>query len=200
MVGLGKPLLDIAEAHLSRGAAVVHVEILAVVLVDDGRIRRKCRLDVEDGRQHLVVDLHLGGCLVCRTLAVGEHGDDGLALPAHLVLGEHMLVLRPNLDEDQDGVEIVRHVVGSEDAHHARMRTRLGEVDAADARMMVRAAHHLHVQHAGKVAVGEERRPAGDMAERVGARLRLADLLQPFLALVGEIFLAQFHRSPLRPR
>ena len=42
---------------------------------------------------------------------------------------------------------------------------------------------------------------AGDVAERIGARPRLADLVQIVLALVGEIALSQFHVASLfKPR
>ena len=102
---------------------------MAVILVDDRRAGLQRLLHVEDGRQHLVVDLDLGGGLVRGALAVGEHRDHRLALPAHLVGGQHLLVLRPDLDQDQDRVDIVRHVLVREDARHARMLLGLRRVD-----------------------------------------------------------------------
>ena len=81
-------------------------------------------------RQHLVVDLDLRRRLVCRTLAVGEHRDHRLALPAHLVGGQHRLVLGPDLDQDEDGVDVVRHILGGENPRHARMLLGLRRVDA----------------------------------------------------------------------
>ena len=87
------------------------IVVLAVVLVDERRAGLQRLVDVEDGGQHLVVDLDLGRGLVCGALAVGQHRNHRLALPAHLVGGQHLLVLRPDLDQDQDGVDIVRHVL-----------------------------------------------------------------------------------------
>ena len=87
------------------------IVVLAVIFVDQRRAGLQRLLHVEDGRQHLVVDLDLGGRLLRGALAVGQHRDDRLALPAHLVVGQHLLVLRADLDQDQDGVDIVRHVL-----------------------------------------------------------------------------------------
>ena len=60
--------------------------------------------------------------------------------------------------------------------------------------MVVGAAHHLDVQHAGKGAVGVELGAAGDVAEDVGAALADADRAEPFRPLIGEEFLHVLHR------
>ena len=84
---------------------------MAVILVDERRAGLQRLVHVEHRRQHLVVDLDLRRRLVRRALAVGEHRDHRLALPAHLVVGQHLLVLGADLDQDQDRVDVVRHVL-----------------------------------------------------------------------------------------
>ena len=85
VVGRGEALVDVAEADAPAMVAFVDEVVLAVILVDERRARLQRLLDVEDGRQDLVVDLHPRGAFARRRGAVGEHGDDRLALAAHLV-------------------------------------------------------------------------------------------------------------------
>ena len=61
--------------------------------------------------------------------------------------------------------------------------------------MRMRAAQHLQMQHALQLVIVEIGRGAGDVAEHVLALRALADLLQIVVALVGEIFLAEFQHG-----
>ena len=54
-------------------------------------------------------------------------------------------------------------------------------------RVVALGARHLEVQEAGRVAVLEELRAAGDVAERVGALDRRADDVEVVVAPLGEV-------------
>src|SRR5690606_6523998 len=68
------------------------------------------------------------------------------------------------------------------------------QVDAADARVMMRAADHLEVQQSRNGPVGEIGRGSGDMAASINPKPRLADLLEAVRALVGKVGLTDLHR------
>ena len=158
-------------------------------------------LDVEHRRQRLVVDADLGQSLERFALAVGDDGDDRLALVADLVDGERRLVVLAEIDQAQQRVEVARDVGAADDPAHARLALGFGEVDAADARVGVGAAQNLEMQHALQLVVVEIGRGRGDVAEHVLTLGRLADLLEIVVALVGENVLAKFkHGSPLQAR
>ena len=174
---------------------------LRIGLVDDRRAGLHRLLDVEHRRQRFVVDADLRQRLEGFALAVGDDGDDRLALVANLVDRERRLVILAEIDQAEQRVEIARHVGAADDPPHAGLALRFGEVDAADARMGVRAAQHLEMQHALQLVVVEIGRGRGDMAEHVLALRRLADLLEIVVALVGENVLAEFkHGSPFQAR
>ena len=59
VVGRGEALLDVAVADAAAMVALVGEPVLAVILVDERRAGLQRLLDVEDRRQHLVVDLDL---------------------------------------------------------------------------------------------------------------------------------------------
>ena len=86
MVGLRKGLIDIAEAQLLVIVLAVILErILRIGLVDHRRAGLERILDVEHGRELLVVDAHLRERLERFTLGTRHDRDDRLALVAHLV-------------------------------------------------------------------------------------------------------------------
>ena len=86
MIGLGETALDIAEAQLLMVVDVVIDEgVLRIGLVDDGRARLQRLLDVEHCGQRFVIDPHLRHRLKRLSRAVGDDGDDWLALVADLV-------------------------------------------------------------------------------------------------------------------
>ena len=172
--------------------AVILEGVLRVGLVDHRRAGLERLLDVEHRRELLVVDPHLGERLERLALGAGDDRHDRLALVAHLVGRERRLVVLAEVQEREQRVEIARHIRAADDAAHARHALRLARIDAADARVMMRRTQHLQVQQAGELVVVEERGCAGDMADHVLALGRLADLFQVVVALVGEIFFAQF--------
>ena len=158
-------------------------------------------LDVEHRRQRLVIDPHFRDRLIGLARAVGDDGDDRLALVAHLVDRERRLVVLAEIDQAEQRVEIDRHVGAADDAADAGRAFRFRRVDAAQAGMGMRAAQYFEMQHALQLVVVEIGRGARDMAEHVLALRALADLLQIIVALVGEDVLAQFqHGRSLQAR
>ena len=104
---------------------------------------------------------------------------DRLADIAHLVARHDRLVI----DEDAEAV-LARHIGAGDDAFDAVHRFRGGSVDRDDARMRMRRAQHLHVQHARHSHVAGIFEAAGDLARRVDT----ADVLADEVAFLGVIF------------
>ena len=178
---------------------VIGERVLRIGLVHHRRAGLHRLLDVEHGRQRLVIDTDLGQSLERLALAVGDDGDNRLTLVADLVDGQRRLVVLAEVDEAQERVEVARDVGAADDPAHARLALRLGDVDPPDARVGMGAAQDLEMQHALELVVVEIGRGRGDVAEHVLALGRLADLLEIVVALVGENVLAQFkHGSPFR--
>ena len=193
VVGRGEAFLDVAMAHAPKGMALIGEVVVAVILVDQRRAGLQRLLDVEDGGKLLVVDLDLGDRGARRRLRLGDHGEHRLALKAHLVDRQHRLVIGLDLDQPEDGVDVRRDVGMAENAHDARHLQRRGSIDVPDAGVMMRAAHHLQVQHAARVAVGVELGRAGDVAGDVGALLARPDRLQVVGPLGGKESSDVFH-------
>ena len=178
--------LDIAEADLLVVVALVVVPVPSVVLVHERRARLEGLLDIEDRGQRLVVDADGLACSGRRRLALRDHRRHRLAPVADLVEGERRLVVGTEPQENEQGMDLLRHVLGSEDAHHARHPCRRAGIHRADARVVVGAAHELHVQHAGHGVVFVESAAPGDMSLRVLALGRPADLVQILVAFARE--------------
>ena len=195
VVGLAKGALDVAEPDLPEVVAVVVVPVAAVVLVDERSARRERLLDVEHRGQGLVVDPHPGRGSSRGGLGLGDDRGDRLAAVADLVERERRLVVGAEVEEDQQGVDPLRHVLGSEDAHHARHLRGLAHVHRANPGVVVGAAGELHVQHPRHGVVVEEAAAPGDVPKRVLALRGPADLVQIVVALVGEEILAEIHVS-----
>ena len=202
VVGFTKALLDVAEADLLEVVPVVVVPVPAVVLVDQRGARRQRFLDVEHRGQGLVIhaDLRRGGGR--DRFALGDHRGDRLTAVADLVEGQRRLVVGSEVEEDQQGVDLLGHVLGGEDAHHAGHLRGLAGVERTDPRMVVGAARELHVQHPGHGVVVEEAAAPGNVPLRVLALGRASDLVQVVVALVREQVLAEFHglESSIRRR
>ena len=118
------------------------------------RRARDCLLHVEHAGERVVLHLHLGGTGAGSLGGLAQHGDDGLAPPAHLVEGEDGLVLGP----DADGSKAVPHLLAGqvlvgEDADDAGARFRRACVDAHDSGVGLRAPVHLEMQHARVIVV-----------------------------------------------
>ncbi len=107
MIGLGEAALDVAEAQLLVIVDVVIDEgVLGIGLVDHGRAGLQRLLDVEHRRQRLVVDPHLRDRLIGLARAVGDDGDDRLALVADLVDRQRRLVVLAEVDQAEQRVQI----------------------------------------------------------------------------------------------
>ena len=200
MVGCGKALFHVAEANAAAVMALVLEVVLAVIFVDERSAGLKRLLHVEDGRQLLVFDLHPGGRLARRRQRLGDHRDDRLALVADLVDGERRLVVGLDLDQAEDRIDVLRHVLVGEDAHDARSLLRLARIDRQDARVVVGAAHHVEMQEAREGAVREESCLSSHMTRHVGPLQPNSQLVEVVVALVGEIFFCKSDHRPPRPR
>ncbi len=198
MVGPGEAAVGVAEAQLLVIVDVVIDErVLRIGIVDHGRAGLQGVLDVEHRRQRLVVDPHFRHRLIGLARTVRDDGDDRLALVAHLVDRERRLVVLAEIDQAEQGVEVARHIGAADDPAHAGERSASAGVDAAQARMGMRAADHLQMQHALQLVVVEIGRGARDMPEHVLPLRCLADFLQIVVALVGEDVLAQFQHGKI---
>ena len=200
VIGGAERRLDIAEAQLLMVVFVVILEIVSRIgLVDDDRARLQRLLHVEHRGQRIIADANQFDGGHGFRLAVGDDGDDRLALVAHLVDGERRLVVLAESDQAEQRVLVERHVLPPHHALDARRALGGGDVDAPDPGVMMRRAHHLQMQQAVKAVIVEEAGAAGDMPQHVLALLALADHVEIVVALVGEQILAKFqHRDLLR--
>jgi hypothetical protein len=131
-------------------------------------------------------------------LGLGDHSRHRFTLVAHPVGRQDRLVVDPEIEKRQQGVEVEGHVAAAQDADDARHPLGLGRVDPADARGVMGRADAAQVQKPLEQVVVEERRPAGDMAHDVLTPRGLADLVQVVVALVGEQVLAELDHAGLR--
>jgi hypothetical protein len=184
-VGLGEAGLDVTLLVLERAGDVRRLAVELHEVVQDRRIGRDRVVDLDDMRQHLVVDLdqsaRRGGDLLAGR---GDRGD-GVAVPQRL-FARHHVACHPAHVLDAERVGRVDREVDDVGRRHHRLdagqRLGLRGVDATDDGMRVRAAQHLAPDHAGHVAVGGEGRAAGDLVDAVGTDRALADPLEILLA------------------
>jgi len=127
-----------------------------------------------------------------------DDGDHRLAKPANLVESEHRFVFRPDIDQAQHGIDVVRNVHCRNDPLDAWMPLRCTRIDPQDPCMVVRTADHAEVEKPRKPPVGVERRNASDVAGGVGALSRLTDFLEIAMTFVGEITFTYFHHTAPR--
>ncbi len=201
-VGFAERALGIAEAEL---LVIVFVVIFEVVMrvgfVDYRRARFERLLDVEHGREWIVVDAHERPRRERRRLGLRDDGNHGLALVADLVDGERRLVVLAEVDEAEQRVLVHRHVGAAQHALDAGRARRRCDVDVADPGVVVRAAHHFQVEQAFEGVIVVEPGPAGDVTGHVLALETLADDVEVVVALVGEDVFAEFEHplpSPVR--
>ena len=115
-------------------------DVAAVVQLDGARLQRLPRR--EQRWQLLVGDSNKGRRGCCDLLRRGHDGRDGVPDHAHAVASQHRFVLH------EPAMPVDRHVLRGQHRLHTRQRQRLDCVNRQDPRVRVRAAHHLHVQHA----------------------------------------------------
>ena len=157
MFGLSEGLFDVPKSQpLMIVAVVIDEGVLRVGFVDRRGAGFQRLLHVEHGRQRLVIEANPGHRLVGFAEGVGDHGDDRLALVAHLVDRESRLVVEAEVDQRQQRVEVARHVLAADDAAHAGRALRFAEIDASQARMCVGAAQHFQMRHALQKVIVEE--------------------------------------------
>ena len=109
----------------------------------------------------------------------GRHRGDGVAAVQRLFLRQHVvaeeLQVHGALAEVGDLVRRLGQVAVRHHRLDAGQRLRLAGVDGLDARVRVRAAQHLAVQHAGQAHVGAVDRPAGHLVGAVRTHRARAD-------------------------
>ena len=168
-------LLDLPGVELP-DVALVRLEIV----VDERRIGVERLGDVGDRRERLVLDLdELGRVLRDRPRLGHDHGDAVADVPC-LVEGEREVRRHPDLFGYRPGAGQRAGPVGGElgtaeggdDTLNLAGR---GEVDLADPRVRVRAAHDREPDLAGQVDVVDELAVAGDELPVLLARDRGAD-------------------------
>ncbi len=98
LVGLGEAGLDVAEAHAAHRHALVG-EGIAAPLLDDGRGGVERLQHVQHRRQLLDLQPDQRCPLQGGLLIFGQHGADRLALPHHLRVGQHRLVVGADADQ-----------------------------------------------------------------------------------------------------
>ena len=152
------------------------------VLVQDRRIVRHRRLDVDDVGQHLVLDVDQVERRVADRLRDGRNRGNRVALiqclvARHAVAREVAEIHRPFADERLFRRDIGK-VGGGDDGAHARQLQRLARIDRHDARMRVRRALHLAPQHARHHHVGAEHGAAGDLVHAIRTDRTRADNFQ----------------------
>ena len=152
------------------------------VVMQDGRAFDHRVLDLDDMRQHLVIDLD--GCKRGIGRSGAGRGDrcNGVAVIQRLVARQrvagHVAEVRRAFADERFLACDLRHVDGGHHRLDARDRFRLGDVDRTDAGMGVRAAQHLADKLARKLEVGPELGAAGDLIHTVRADRAGADDLE----------------------
>ncbi len=184
-IGLGKPGFEIADlefqllgdvGRLGRhrfDAARDHV------LEQQRRVGRHRRVDIDDVRQHLVIDrdqrqrLFRGG-------GIGRgDGGDGMALIKHLLARHDVARHMPEIDRDPLRPDVLELVVGKILRRHHRLdagqRCRLRRVDRADARVRVGRAQDPADQRPRHRIIRGIHRAAGDLRHAVRANRPRSD-------------------------
>ena len=128
------------------------------VLKQQGRIRLHRLVDVDDVRQHFVVDLDQRQRLVGDRLAGGRHGGDRMALIEHLLARHDVARHVPEILRDAFRADVLEFLLGEvRGGHHgldAGQRLRLRGIDRSDARVSVRRAQDAADQHARHRQIG----------------------------------------------
>ena len=113
-------------------------------LEDERGARRQGVVDGHHRRQNFVLDIDQRQRAKRRLLVVGNHRRDQIAVIAHLVDRENGLILDAHA---VDGIEPLEVFAGDDGVNAGSLRGARG-IDSADARVRVRAAQDLGVQHA----------------------------------------------------
>ena len=156
------------------------------IVVQQGRVGLHRLFDVDDVRQHVIVDLDQFARLLGDRRR--DRGDRGHRMPViegalarHAVAREIAEIHRPLADKRLLRRDR-REILPGDHRLDAGQGLGLFGVDRQDARMRVRAALDFAPQHAGHDHVGAEIGPAGDLVDAVGADRAGPDDLLEFLS------------------
>ena len=178
-VGLGERLVGgglVARLPRRRGEVV---GLAGLVVADQRRVVVERLARVDDRRQRVVLDVDQRQRVVGRVLVGRDHERDLLALEAHLVAGQHGLRVVGDRRHPREPERL--EVLGGDDGGDSRVRERARGVDRDDARVRVRAAQHLPVDHPRQPDVVEVVALAADEA-RVLLALQAAEADGAFLS------------------
>ena len=196
-VGAPEGLGHVAEAQLLMIVLVVVVEgVVGVGLIDHRGVGRERLLDVENMRQHLVIDPHRSTCRACQAIAGGHDGQHRFALVGDLAGRDQRLVVTAEIQQAEKRIQVIGDIFPAHDTHHPLHALGGGCIDGADAGMVMRAPDAAHMQQPLEEVIVEIRRPAGHMAQRVLTLRRLADLVEIVVTLVGEQVFAKLDTHP----
>ena len=158
------------------------------VLEEERRVGLHRLIDVDDVRQHLVVDLDQLQRLLGDGRGGRGDGGDGVALVEHLLARHDVARHVPEIHGDALGTDVVELLVGKVLGGHHRLHAlqllRLRRVDGADARVRVRRAQHLAPQHAGQGEIGAVLGGARHLRHAIGTHRARAYDLQLFFGLI----------------
>ncbi len=165
------PARDDDVRRVDRGLHVACIELPDVALVrTEVGVHERCvvrerLLDVEDGRERLVLDLHELGRVLRERPGLGDDDGHPVSLIARLVGREwvvrrHLDVLGHRPGARERPLPVLHQVGTGEGRDHPFCRTRLVEVHAHDPRVRIGAPDDGHVDGAREGEVVDERPPA----------------------------------------
>ncbi len=153
------------------GSALAQLGVVAVAapLTHHRRLGAHGLERVDRRGQDLVLDLDQGGGVLGDRLALGHHGDHGMADEAHPLQGERaaVAVRRILLGQGQ--------IAAREDADHAGHGPSRARIHLDHARMRMVREHEPRVEHAGLHEIGGEAGEARGLLASVHAGQGLAD-------------------------
>ena len=194
-VGLGETGVDVAELGGQHGREVRRLgrrrrdALGDLVLVQQRRVGGHRLLDVDDVRQHLVLDLDQLQRALGDQLRGGGDGSDGVAVVQHLLARHHAARHVAEVDHEfarggnQHGH--VGEVIAGDHGLDAGQLLGGRGVDALDARVRMPGAQHLADELVGQIDVGGVAGLAGHLVDGVRPVVRIgADDLEDFLLVL----------------
>ncbi len=150
----------------------------AEALVDDGRGRGLRALGVQDRSERLVLDVDEVGRIARSREALGHDGDDRLTDEAHGAVGQEWKRRDLHVGEERirRGLAEMLDVACRHDGHDPGGAPGRARIEPHDPRVAVRAAHEVHVQHAGHGDVVDVAATAGHERAVFHALARGADV------------------------
>ena len=157
--------------HVAELVGLVAVDVAVLVVLVDAHLGMRERLFRRgDRQQRLVPDVDEAERLVRGLLVPRDHRGQRIADVPHALRRKRVFVGRHRHDAERD-----REIAAGENEMHAGVLRGAGGVDRKDARVRVRRAQELRVQHARQHDVVGEARLPGHLGAAVDAAARLAD-------------------------